>query len=215
MNHKPEALIFDFDGVLADTEPLYWKAWARLLAAHGIDFSWEEYCRVGRGVKDEVMLQSIAQLAANPSLLANVRPDSAARREMVDTFWRNNPPISEATIQLLQGLKGYRLGLVTSSSRGDVEPLLESAGIDHCFSAAVFGEDTSQHKPHPAPYILIQDKLGIRGGVVFEDSDAGLQSATQAGLETLRVHAPEDLPGIVCRYLGVPEIRPTCHRRVT
>ncbi len=42
MNRKPEALIFDFDGVVADTEPLYWKAWATILAMHGIEFSWED-----------------------------------------------------------------------------------------------------------------------------------------------------------------------------
>lgn len=203
MNPKPEALIFDFDGVLADTEPLYWKSWAALFASHGIEFTWEEYCRVGRGVKDEAMLGSIAQLASNPSLLAKIQPEMTSRREMLQRSCRDNLPISKATIQLLHALKGYRLGLVTSSSSTDVVPLLELAGIAKCFSAAVFGEDTIQHKPHPAPYILIRHRLGIGSGAVFEDSDAGLQSAQEARFETLRVPAPEDLPGIVCRYLGL------------
>jgi beta-phosphoglucomutase len=203
MNKKPEALIFDFDGVLADTERLYWKTWAASFASHGIEFTWEEYCRVGRGVKDEVMLKSIPRLASNPSLLAKIQQDVSGQREMLQRSCRDNLPISEATIQLLHGLKEHRLGLVTTSRRADVVPLLESAGIAECFSAAVFGEDTVRHKPHPEPYILIQHRLGIGGGAVFEDSDAGLQSAQEAGFETFRVHAPEDLPEIVCRCLGL------------
>ena len=203
MNRKPEALIFDFDGVLADTERLYWKAWATLLASHDIEFSWEDYCKVGRGVQDESMLEGIAELAANPSLLAIIRLELPARRQMVERCWREKLPICETTIQLLHDLKGYPLGLVTTSNRADVQPMLESAKIADCFSAAVFGEDTTHHKPHPAPYILIRERLGIRGGVVFEDSEAGLQSAKRAGFEALRIPEPEDLPGIVRSRLGL------------
>jgi HAD superfamily hydrolase (TIGR01509 family) len=201
MNQKPEALIFDFDGVLADTERLYWRAWASLFASHNIQFSWEDYCKVGRGVQDEAMLDSMAQLTADPLLLAKIRMELPARRSTAERLWREKLPISEATIQLLHGLAGYRLGLVTTSKRADVEPMLESAQIADCFSATVFGEDTIHHKPHPAPYNLIRERLGIRGGVVFEDSEPGLQSATRAGFEALRIPDPEDLPGIVRSYL--------------
>jgi beta-phosphoglucomutase-like phosphatase (HAD superfamily) len=58
MKKIPEAWIFDFDGAVADTEPFYWKGWGAILAIHGIDFSCEEYCLVGRGVQDESMLQA-------------------------------------------------------------------------------------------------------------------------------------------------------------
>jgi HAD superfamily hydrolase (TIGR01509 family) len=203
MKKKPEALIFDFDGVLADTEPLYWKAWATLLALHGIEFTWEDYCRVGRGVQDESMLQAIPQLAANPPLLGKVRLQRLARRAMVERSWREKLPIGASTIVLLHELRGYRLGLVTSSRRAAVEPMLASARIADCFAAAVFGEDTIPRKPHPAPYHLIQERLAIRSGVVFEDSDAGFESATQAGFEVLRVPVPQALPEIVRRRLAL------------
>jgi HAD superfamily hydrolase (TIGR01509 family) len=202
MKKKPEALIFDFDGVLADTEPLYWRAWAALLARHNVAFSWEEYCRVGRGIPDELMLQCIPQLAASPSLLAKVQLEMPARREMVERFSREESPIGAATIQLLHELREFRLGLVTSSSRADVEPLLKSARIADCFSATVFAEDSVHHKPHPAPYLLMRERLGLRSGVVFEDSDAGMRSATEAGFEALRVPVPQSLPEIVRKRLG-------------
>jgi HAD superfamily hydrolase (TIGR01509 family) len=203
MNRKPEALIFDFDGVVADTEPLYWKAWAAILATHGIEFSWEEYCRVGKGVEDESMLQAIPQLAANPALLEALRQQRPARKAMVEGFWREKLPIGEATIELLHSLKGHPLGLVTSSRRAAVEPMLEAARIAGCFRAAVFGEDTILRKPHPAPYLLIRERLAVPSGVVFEDSDAGVESATLAGFEVLRVPVPPALPEIVSRRLGI------------
>jgi beta-phosphoglucomutase len=202
MNRKPEALIFDFDGVLADTEPLYWKAWATLLPVHGIEFSWKDYCRVGRGVEDEPMLQAIPQLAANPALLEKLHQERPARKAMVEGFWREKLPIGEATIELLHSLRGYPLGLVTSSRRSAVVPMLEAARIADCFRAAVFGEDTMLRKPNPAPYLLIQERLAVLSGVVFEDSDAGVESATLAGFEVLRVPAPQALPEIVCRRLA-------------
>ena len=110
MKRKPEARIFDFDGVVADTEPHYWKAWATILGMHGIEFSWEEYCLVGRGVQDESMLQAIPQLAANPALLENLRLERSARRAMVEGFWREKLPIGEATIELLHSLRGNPSG---------------------------------------------------------------------------------------------------------
>jgi HAD superfamily hydrolase (TIGR01509 family) len=58
-------------------------------------------------------------------------------------------------------------------------------------------------KPDPAPYLLVQERLAVSTGVVFEDSDAGVESATQAGFEVLRVPAPQALPEIVRRRLGL------------
>ena len=52
MAEPRQALVFDYDGVIADTEPLHWKSWAALLARYGIQLGWEEYCRIGQGVSD-------------------------------------------------------------------------------------------------------------------------------------------------------------------
>lgn len=197
MHLQPESLIFDFDGVLADTEPLYWRAWAELLRPHGIALSWEEYCRMGRGVKDEEMLPRIPEVASNPTLLVSLKEQLASRREMVQGWTSEETQISEATAQLLRSLATFRLGLVTSSHRADVEPMLCAAGIAECFQATVFGDEVTQHKPHPAPYLRIREKLGVLNGLVFEDSDAGMQSATAVGYEVVRVDAPENLPKIV------------------
>ena len=102
---------------------------------------------------------------------------------------------------MLQSLEGRTLGLVTSSDRSDIEPLLQRAGIADCFNACVFGEEIASHKPDPAPYLLIRKKLGISGGIVFEDSEAGLLSARSAGFKTVRVSGPDELPELVRKIL--------------
>lgn len=198
---QPEALIFDFDGVLADTEPFYWKAWTELLTPHGIAFTWEEYCRYGRGVKDEEMLEALPQLISQPSILTTLRQQLSVRKQLVRAWSQQNCPIHASTIRSLLSIHRFRLGLVTSSDRGEVEPLLRRAGIDHCFEAMIFREDVQRHKPDPAPYLEIRSRLGVETGIAFEDSEAGIQSATAAGFTAVRVANPADLPGLVSQVI--------------
>lgn len=198
---QPEALIFDFDGVLADTEPLYWKAWVELLAPHGIAFTWDEYCRYGRGVKDEEMLRALPQLASRSATVAALQKQLPARKQMVRAWSQQHCPIHDSIIRSLLSLHQFRLGLVTSSNRSEVEPLLRRAGIDHCFEAFVFREDVHLHKPDPAPYLEIRSRLQVETGIAFEDSEAGVRSATAAGFAVVRVVSPADLPALILQIM--------------
>jgi HAD superfamily hydrolase (TIGR01509 family) len=199
---KPQALIFDFDGVLADTEPLYWRAWCELLKPCAIEFTWADYCRLGRGIRDENMLDSLASLVPDREAMHRLKQRLPERKEMVRKWKIENPPITPATVEALQSLAGRIVGLVTSSDRDDIEPLLQRAGIAACFTACVFGNEVTAHKPDPAPYLLIRDKLRVSGGLAFEDSDAGMQSAAGAGFDVIRVEQPNELPGLVRKLLN-------------
>jgi beta-phosphoglucomutase len=203
---QAEVLVFDFDGVLADTEPLYWKAWATLLAPHGLSLTWEEYCQHGRGVKDVEMLKSLPHLASQASLVARLQQQLTTRKEMIRNWCQQQSPISQSTVRMLLSLHQFRLGLVTSSERSEVEPLLRHAGIYECFEARVFREDVKRHKPDPAPYLLIRKNLGVETGTAFEDSDAGMRSAAAAGFRAVRIAHPDELPDIVSRTIQTPRL---------
>jgi HAD superfamily hydrolase (TIGR01509 family) len=198
-----EALVFDFDGVIADTEPMYWRAWHELLKEYDLPFAWADYCRIGRGIRDEAMLVSLAAMLPNAEVMTRIRKKIPECAEKVRRWMRDKPPISDATVQLLKSLEGRALGLVTTSNRSDVEELLYRKGIDGCFKACVYGEEVTRHKPDPAPYLLIREKLGVRGGIVFEDSEVGLLSAAKAGFQCIRVSTPGDLPKLVSNALGL------------
>ncbi len=201
MDAAPEALVFDFDGVIADTEPLYWRAWCEILRSVDVSFEWADYCRIGRGIRDDKMLESLSVLVSDPELVSRIKPRLPERMEMIRRWNTEQPPIPKATVQLMKSLQGHKVGLVTSSDRSDVESMLDAAGIAGCFGACVFGEEIKAHKPDPAPYLLIRRKLAISGGVAFEDSEAGLQSATSAGFDAIRVASPDDLPALVGNIL--------------
>ena len=64
-----ETLIFDYDGVIANTEPIYWRIWAEILEPLGIRFTWDQYCEFGRGVQNARMLAKLRQLAQTPLTL--------------------------------------------------------------------------------------------------------------------------------------------------
>ncbi|MGA8528184.1 MAG: HAD family phosphatase [Acidobacteriaceae bacterium] len=196
----PTVLVFDFDGVLADTESLHWRSWAEVLARHGESFTWEEYCQVGRGLRDEQMVMNLHRL--DPGVRDVLHRSIAERQAMVRRWCQTESPISLATAQMIRGLTAWRLGLVTSSDRADVEPLLQAAGIHKCFAALVYGGETHRTKPDPEPYLLIRERLEADAGFALEDSDAGMQSATAAGFTAIRVHSPAELPVLVTNLLG-------------
>jgi HAD superfamily hydrolase (TIGR01509 family) len=195
------ALVFDFDGVLADTEPLIWQAWAGLLAPHNIAFTWDDYCRLGRGATDVHMLARLPAVRSNPDLLPCLEAAIDTRRQIVRDACLDRSPIPATTASMLSQLHDFSLGLVTSSSRDEVEPLLRNAGILSCFHAMVCADDCARHKPDPEPYLLIRERLGVVTALAFEDSDAGLASAAAAGFTAIRVPNPRHLPGIVAAAL--------------
>ena len=119
MRPDPEALVFDFDGVLADTEPLYWKAWAVLLAPHGISLTWEDYCRFGRGIKDEQMIERLEQVASDRALQSRLKEQMRNRKEMIRAWCSEQSLIGAPTVQMLKTLNSFHLALVTSSDRAD------------------------------------------------------------------------------------------------
>ena len=210
MSLQTEALVFDFDGVLADTEPLYWKAWESLLAAHGIPFTWNDYCKFGRGIKDSQMLATLPQLASQPSLVASIGEQLKSRKETIREWVAQGSCIAAPTVRMLKSLTKYKTGLVTSSEREEVEPMLHAAGIYECFQAFVFGGDVARHKPDPEPYLRIRQQLGVDTGLAFEDSDAGRRSAAQAGFTVVHILHPSELPEIVNRTLQFANVSGTC-----
>jgi beta-phosphoglucomutase len=200
MFEMEEALVFDYDGVIADTEPLHWRSWAALLERYGIQLGWEEYCRIGRGVSDTAIFERFREQMTGLDAGAFSRLNQE-RKDAVREWSLAERPIPSETVASLNSLGAYRVGLVTSSERAEVEPVLRSAQLYGCFDAMVFGEEPSAPKPSPAPYLLIAERLGVKTGVAFEDSEPGMASASAAGFRAIKVDRPQNLSQIVSMWL--------------
>lgn len=192
MSLRYDAILFDFDGVLVDSEPLHWECWREVLGSIGIDLSWTFYTAHCIGAKDDDMGE-LLDLAHFAELLD-------AKREL---FRRRAPAAGLVTAEVkeLLGSLMLPLAVVTSSSRLEVEPVLAAGGIHHHFAACVYRESVVSLKPDPEPYRTAAKMLPARHPLVVEDSEPGVASAAAAGFDCLRIRRPRDLPGLLRRSL--------------
>lgn len=189
---KYEAILFDFDGVLADTEPLHYASWAEILRGEGILLDWETYRRRCIGMHDRQMVEFFCSLRTPPLSVAELWKHYEAKRSLFLKLALNSPPVPPETAELVKDLRKYKMAVVTSSDRAEVEPVLESAGLRQYFQLLVCGAEVVRPKPDPEPYLLARNALGVQWALAVEDSEAGVASARAAGLVVIRVRHPAE-----------------------
>jgi len=190
-----DALIFDMDGVLADTEPLHVQAWMRTLL--GIDPA-AVYEQRGRlmGMSSQVIAaELIREFRLAVTVEELLRRKRAAYRGMVE----GGLAPFEGLPEEMARWRHFPIALATSSTRVEVELLLEGIGFGGVFSPIVTSDDVPAAKPAPDCYLLAAERLGRRPSdcVVIEDSENGMISALRAGARVLAVSPKPlaELPG--------------------
>lgn len=192
-----EAILFDFDGVLADSEPVHFACWQEILKPFSVPLDWETYCRHGIGASDRMLLRLLCSRADPPVDVDLVYAEYPRKRDLFRARMLELQPFSAELKEMLPSLRDYPMAVVTSSGQPEVEPILIRAGLRDYFAAAVYSADVKEHKPAPDPYLLAIQRLGVRSGLAVEDSDAGEQSARAAGLDVLRVRTPSEMPALL------------------
>ncbi|HTP31382.1 MAG TPA: HAD family phosphatase [Candidatus Acidoferrales bacterium] len=200
-----QAIFFDFDGVLLDTEPVHWASWAQMLATEGITLTWEYYRDYCIGIDDRDMLRALARQADPPRDWESLWVLYPAKKKLFQERMKS-PPFERALVELLPTLHDeYRTAVVSSSSASEIEPLLISGGIRGHFDTIVGGEMVKRHKPAPEPYLLAAERLAVDRALVLEDSAAGIASGKAAGFEVIPVKHPSEVPGLLrVRLNGQP-----------
>ncbi|HEY2011973.1 MAG TPA: HAD family phosphatase [Bryobacteraceae bacterium] len=199
-----DAILFDFDGVLIDSEPVHWACWAEVLAPLGVHLDWEFYRERCIGIDDREMLRMMATRCEPARDWEELWGQYPAKREIFRSRMIGNPAFPQGIAGLLRSLQGtYKLAVVTSSGRPEIEPMLEAGGLRGYFDTLVCARDAARHKPAPEPYLLAAERLGARTPLVVEDSEAGLASGRAAGFEVLAVKTPEEVPRLVMERLGI------------
>jgi HAD superfamily hydrolase (TIGR01509 family) len=192
-----DAILFDFDGVLVDSEPVHFECWLEILESYGMHMDWETYRTHGIGVSDRALMSMLCEQAGRPREVDRLLAEYPRKKEMFRSRMLERQLIPGEVLTLLPELQAYQLAVVTSSGQSEVEPLLRDAGIHGLFRTVVYGGDVKQLKPAPDPYLLAMKKLGARTALVVEDSDAGEASGRAAGLDVLRVKSPIEMPELL------------------
>jgi HAD superfamily hydrolase (TIGR01509 family) len=177
--------VFDMDGLLVDTEPLWQQAESALLARHGDRMTPADVAAGhGRALDDTI--------DAYARRLSHVEP-AVLRAELLDAMrahYRNAPPLLPGARDLIRALHGRIPLAVASNTNGELVRLaLDGTGLLDAFDAIASGSDVDRGKPEPDVYLAVCAALGVdpREAVAFEDSITGVRAAKAAGLTCVGV----------------------------
>lgn len=181
-----DAIIFDHDGTIVDTETPDFLAWEMLYREYGTIITKEHWANVAVGHMNGYR-QLFAELMAQNGHAASLTP-TGLRRQM-EQFWAvtlENVTLMPGAETLLDQLRlaGYPLAVATASDRKWVTRWLSRFQLEPYFQTVVTMDDVVNNKPAPDVYLLAAERLGVRPDrcLVFEDSLAGLQAAKAAGM---------------------------------
>lgn len=181
-----KAILWDNDGVLVDTEHLYFRATREILAARGIEITETQYLELflqqSRGI-----LYFAHEHGWSDAELDTVRRE---RSTLYSALLREHSRVIDGVEEVLAALHGrYTMGIVTSSQREHFDIIHRKSGLLRYFDFVLTSGDYSQPKPHPEPYLKAVERAGVTNDecIVVEDSERGLASATAAGLKCIIV----------------------------
>jgi HAD superfamily hydrolase (TIGR01509 family) len=202
-----DALIFDMDGVLADTEPLHIRAWEMTMReASPETMGAEESRRAFKAERERMTGMASAEIARELIRLFHLRQQVADLLSLKRGFYRAMVAEDLALFPgLLEELANWRkvpLALATSSSRAEAEFMISHLGVAGLFDPIVTSDDVKRAKPAPDCYLLAAERLGRRPAdcVVIEDSGHGIRAALAAGARVVAVEAtvsPGDIDGVL------------------
>lgn len=177
----PDAVVFDLDGVLVDSEGI-WEAIEREVV-ESLGYVWDPTIRpqlLGKGPGEAAAVLS-ASLGADVTT-ADIQ--SATAQKSTELFARG-VPVAPGALALLRGCHGQLpLAVATNSTNDIAESALVGNNLDRYFEAIVTADDVAVPKPAPDPYLLACERIGARPrhSVAIEDSPTGMASASAAGL---------------------------------
>ncbi len=186
-----DAIVFDFDGLILDTETPQFNAWREVFADHGLQLEPREWVDVlGRPPESQNFYAMLERRFGAPVDVAAIRAKRKPRLiKMIEA-----EPLRPGIADWLEEAErlGLRIGLCSSSSHEWVEGNLHRLGVHHYFHVITCNEDTTEHKPHPQPFLHTCGRLHVEPAraIALEDSPNGVTSAKAAGLFTIAVPNP-------------------------
>jgi beta-phosphoglucomutase len=192
-----QAVLFDFDGVLADTEPVHFACWAEVLKPLGVDLDWKTYRLRCVGVTDRALIEYLSNRSSPPLQFERLWQQFPRKQELFRRRLLADPPIPAQVVEFIRSLQDYKLAVVSSSAGSEIRPVLQRAGIANCFGAVVCAEDVSRHKPAPDAFLVAANRLGVEHALVVEDSAPGLEAAKAAGFDVVMIPEARRMPELV------------------
>ena len=182
------AVLWDLDGTLIDSMPYHLEAWNDILQPLGYHFSVESFLPT-IGLRNGEIVRDFLKIDRPPAEIAQI---AASKEERYRSILRERClPLLPGVEHWLKQLRadGWRHAIVTSAPRRNVEATVFTTHLDRLTDTIVCAEDVINGKPHPEPFLLAADRLGVDPArcIVVEDAPAGLEGARRAGMKSIGV----------------------------
>ena len=188
-----EAVVFDCDGVLIDSEPVWERVRRKFVADHG--------GRWAKDAQDRMMGMSTAEWSAYMSedFGLGLPPHQVAHLviEAMAAEYEIHLPLLPGAVDAVRALSAHwPLAVASSAPKSLIDAVLDASALRDAFRAAVSSEEVARGKPAPDVYLEAASRLGITpvAGVAVEDSSNGLRAASAAGMTVIAVPRPEYPP---------------------
>ena len=189
-NKTYQAFLYDCDGTLADTMGPHTEAWVEEVARHGVKI-------------EASLIYELAGMPATKTVIeinrrfgSSLDPEAVAKSKeklFLENYMGSIAPIIEVVDHLRQNAiraGGHaRIAVVSGGRTAVVSKTLKILGIDDLVEVVICAEDVQHGKPHPEPFLMAAERLGIapKDCLVFEDGELGIQSAIAAGMDWVRI----------------------------
>ena len=185
--NRLEAVLWDMDGVIANTGPYHLMGWHEVFGRRGLKYSDDDFRR-NFGKRNDAIIRSVVGkgISSEEVDAIAVEKEAVFRQKAAG----NLKPFPGA-LELINSLKEYRVKVALASSAPieNIQLVTRDLGLDGIFDVIVWGREVIESKPSPHGFLLAAQRLGVepKGCVVIEDSVAGVTAAKQAGMKCLAV----------------------------
>lgn len=209
----PTAIVFDFDGVLVDSEPLHFAAFEEVATELGVSLSYERYLKTYIGFDDREAFETLLAEAGQPADAGRV---ARLTQEKEPRFARLAREAAAAdrlafrgSVAFVRGVldAGLPTAVASGATRADIDLMLGLIGLGGAFEVIAAADDVARSKPDPETYRLAAARLGVDPALclAIEDTVAGLTSARGCGMRTLAVTQSHDEATL--RAAGAEQVR--------
>ena len=190
------AVVFDFDGVITDSESLHFRAFNRILGRFGVQITTQEYYEKYLGLSDRDCFKTLIDEGSLHAPGQGVEDLVAQKKEVYAHLAATEGQIIEGVRPFLDLLAEHKVALAICSGAllGEIKVILQRAGLEGFFPVIVSADQVTKGKPHPEGFLLTLKRLNETVGpvraeqcVVVEDSHWGLDAAIAAGMHTVAV----------------------------
>ncbi len=193
-----KAIIFDFDGVIADTEPLHLKAFQLTLKEKGIELSDEDYFENYLAYDDKTLFKELLKDRNYGHNEAQISDFMNRKSEHFENVLKGNNLVLEGVPEFISEVSGkYPLAIGSGAIRSEIIDILESGGLREHFEIIVSADEVINCKPDPEVFIealrrlnnldSVSEEISPQECLVIEDSTSGIKAAHSAGMKCLAI----------------------------